>query len=227
MHPIRHKINFGEKAGRIAVKFYNGSSVVTGWIVKQTGSRKFKVTADGTTFFYTTLAQTTSQLTALTAGTGPDAALRAGLCTVEVTPYGGSTENVMAIQSKKLLTIQGSHLQWGVTFTASATGHGTISLVANSAPTVANTIPNQVATVAGAFSFTFAANTFADLNKDTLTYTSTLGSNAALPAWLVFDGPSRTFTKAATAGTTGAITVKVIANDGTATVNTTFTLTVS
>ena len=67
-----------------------------------------------------------------------------------------------------------------VTVTADDGNGGTVSdtfdiVVGNSndAPTVANPIPDQVATEDTPFSFTFAANTFADVDVgDTLTYTS-------------------------------------------------------
>jgi hypothetical protein len=225
MHPLNKK-NFGAKAGKLAVKFYDGSSIKTGWVLAQVGSVRYKVT-DGTTTKIARLCQTTAEVTALTAGTGPAASLRATLCTIEITPYGGSVENIRKMSTFRVFTVQGSHVVWKLGTTATAAGHGTIAIVANAAPVVANVIPNQTATVAGAFSFQFAANTFSDLNKDTLTYTSTLGDNSALPGWLVFTPATRTFTKAAAAGTAGAITVKVVASDGTLTASNTFTLTVS
>ena len=43
------------------------------------------------------------------------------------------------------------------------------------------------------FSFTFAANTFGDADGDPLTYTAQLSGGGALPAWLSFDGATRTF----------------------------------
>ena len=58
----------------------------------------------------------------------------------------------------------------------------------NDAPTVANPIPDQVATEDTPFTFTFAANTFADIDVgDTLTYTSDASG------WLSFNAATRTF----------------------------------
>ncbi|MES2793790.1 MAG: putative Ig domain-containing protein [Planctomycetota bacterium] len=94
----------------------------------------------------------------------------------------------------------------------------------NDAPTVANLIPNQFAPVNALFSFTFAANTFADIDVgDTLTYSVT-----GLPAWLSFDAASRTFTGTPTAGDAGSLsTITVTATDNhEASVSTTFDVTV-
>lgn len=225
MHPI-DKRNFGAKAGKLAVKFYDGSSVRTGWVLAQVGTLKYKVT-DGTTTKFARLAQTSTELTALTAGTGPDSALRASLCTIECTPFGGSTENVKKLMMARAITIQGSSFSWKLGTSATATGQGDITLRANVAPTVANAIPDATATVAAAWTYTFPTNTFADLNGDTLTYTSTKGDNSALPGYIVFTPATRTFTKAATAGSTGTITIKVTASDGTNTVSDTFDLVIS
>ncbi len=219
MHPINSR-NFGAKAGKLAVKFNDGSSVVTGWIVAQVGTKRYKVT-NGTTTGIRTLAQTSDELTAL--ATGPN-----NLCTIEIVNYNGSvTEHVQKLTRRHAITVEGNLLQFARGVAAAANGFGTVAVVANATPTVANVIPDQVATVAALFTYTFPANTFADLNGDTLTYTATKGDNSALPVWLVFDGPTRTFTKAATAGVTGTVAVKVIANDGTATVTDTFNLVVS
>ncbi len=58
----------------------------------------------------------------------------------------------------------------------------------NDAPTVANPISDQVASEDAAFSFIFAANTFADIDVgDTLTYTSDASG------WLSFNAATRTF----------------------------------
>ncbi|MBV7544653.1 Ig-like domain-containing protein, partial [Acidovorax sp. sic0104] len=65
---------------------------------------------------------------------------------------------------------------------------------ANAVPTVANTIPDRSATQGAAFSFQFAANTFADADVgDTLSYSAQLAGGGALPAWLSFDPATRTF----------------------------------
>lgn len=90
---------------------------------------------------------------------------------------------------------------------------------ANTAPTVANAIPDRPATVGTAFSFQFAANTFNDADGDTLTYT------AMAPSWLTFTGSTRTFSGTPTA--IGTESVTVTATDGSASVSDTFNIVVA
>ncbi|MGD9711758.1 MAG: cadherin-like domain-containing protein, partial [Thermomicrobiales bacterium] len=85
----------------------------------------------------------------------------------------------------------------------------------NDAPTVANLIPNQPATEDTAFSFQFAADTFADVDVgDTLTYAATLADGSALPSWLSFDPSTRTFSGTPLNEDVGTISIKVTATDG-------------
>jgi subtilisin-like proprotein convertase family protein/subtilisin family serine protease len=84
----------------------------------------------------------------------------------------------------------------------------------NDAPTVANAIPDQTATEDAAFSFQFAANTFADVDAgDALTYTAQLAAGGALPAWLTFDPGTRTFSGTPGNDDVGTVAVRVIASD--------------
>jgi hypothetical protein len=46
MHPL-HPRNFGSDATKISIRFYNGTSLVDGYIVKQLGTRRF-IVSDGT-----------------------------------------------------------------------------------------------------------------------------------------------------------------------------------
>ncbi len=227
MHPINNK-NFGANVGRLAVKFYNGSSVVTGWVLAQVGLARYKVT-DGTTTKFVVLCQNTDDTNALTNGAGPNAANRANLGTIEITPFGGSTENVKKLTAKQAVTIQGSFVTWALGVSATVAGQGTVTLVANAAPTVANLIPDQTGTVAGAFSYVIPANTFADANlEQTLTWSATTSGPAALSTIsFAFDPVTRTLTKGAGLSTTGAKTIIVTVSDGTATVSDTFTVTLS
>ncbi len=90
-------------------------------------------------------------------------------------------------------------------------------MVANSndAPTLVNAIANQAATEDSAFSFSFAANTFADADVgDTLTYTATLADGSALPSWLSFDAATRSFSGTPLNADVGTLSLKVTANDG-------------
>ena len=79
----------------------------------------------------------------------------------------------------------------------------------NDVPTVANPIPDQVATEDTPFTFTFAANTFADLDVgDTLTYISDASG------WLSFNAATRTFSGTPLNADVGTVTVTVTADDG-------------
>ena len=110
-----------------------------------------------------------------------------------------------------------------VKVTASDSNGGSISdtfniivstTTANQAPTVANMIPDQSATVDTEFSFTVPANTFSDADGDTLTYRATKADDMALPAWLTFNPDARTFSGTPTSTDTGTLMVKVTVSDG-------------
>ena len=87
-------------------------------------------------------------------------------------------------------------------------GSTSIEAGVNTAPTVVNLIADQEATEGTAFSFQFAANTFADADGDTLTYTS----DAA--GWLSFDAATRTFSGTPLNGDAGTSTFTLTADDG-------------
>ena len=101
------------------------------------------------------------------------------------------------------------------------------STVTNNPPTVANTIPDQTATVGTAFSYVFPANTFSDADtSDTLTYTATKAAGTDLPLWLAFAASTRTFSGTPTDA--GMVALKVTASDGNGgSVSDTFDITVS
>ena len=93
--------------------------------------------------------------------------------------------------------------------------NGTVGGTTNTAPTVANTIQDQTATVGTALSYAFPANTFADTDAgDTLTYTATKSDDSALPSWLSFAASTRMFSGTPTAADVGTVSVKVTASDG-------------
>ena len=85
---------------------------------------------------------------------------------------------------------------------------------ANSAPTVANPIPDQTVTVGTAFSYQVLANTFSDVENDPLSYTAARGDGTNLPTWLRFSANSRTFSGTPQASDVGTLSVKVTADDG-------------
>lgn len=99
----------------------------------------------------------------------------------------------------------------------------------NDAPVLQNAILDQVALSQYGFSFQMPENTFFDADPspyDVLTYTATLTGGGALPAWLTFDAATRTFSGTPTAGDTGAISIRVTANDGSLSVYDDFAITV-
>ena len=109
-----------------------------------------------------------------------------------------------------------------VTVTDSVGNSATVSFIfpavevpPNTAPTVANEIEDQTATVGTAFSFQFPAATFEDVDGDMLTYTATLDDDTTLPSWLRFDTANRSFSGTPGAGDGGTLTVRVTAGDGT------------
>jgi VCBS repeat-containing protein len=96
---------------------------------------------------------------------------------------------------------------------------------AEDAPTLDNAIADQSATESTPFNFSFAANTFGDLDaSDALTYSATLADSSPLPAWLNFDAATRTFSGTPGAGDIGTIDIRVSADDGSSAVSDTFSL---
>jgi Ca2+-binding RTX toxin-like protein len=95
------------------------------------------------------------------------------------------------------------------------------------APVVATPVPDQAATEDTTFSFTFAADAFTDADGDTLTYTATLESGAALPSWLTFDAASRTFSGTPLNGDVGTLSIRITASDGQLSVSDLFSIAIS
>ena len=103
--------------------------------------------------------------------------------------------------------------------TTAATGYPTsttiasvtamVNAAANNAPTVANMIPDQTATVGTALSYAFPDNTFNDADNDDLTYSATKSDDTALPTWLTFTAGTRTFSGTPQAADVGTLSVKV------------------
>ncbi|MCP2045715.1 Ig-like domain-containing protein, partial [Pontibacter sp. HSC-36F09] len=89
-----------------------------------------------------------------------------------------------------------------------------VSEPANQLPVVANAIADQSAAVGTAFSFTFGSDVFSDPDGDPLTYTAGLSGGEPLPAWLTFDGATRTFSGTPLSDTQASINLEVSAHDG-------------
>lgn len=85
----------------------------------------------------------------------------------------------------------------------------------NDAPGVNTPVPDQITAKNLPFSYSFPNTTFSDPDTNTtLTYTATLGSGAALPAWLNFNSNTRTFSGTPGNSDVGSITIKLTADDG-------------
>ncbi|GMQ57738.1 hypothetical protein AN1V17_21330 [Vallitalea sediminicola] len=74
----------------------------------------------------------------------------------------------------------------------------------NTAPTVANEIPDQTATVGKAFTYVIPENTFTDAENDTLTYSMSTTNSA-----IIFDGDTRTLIYTPTTEDTVSVTITV------------------
>src|SRR5947207_988099 len=73
---------------------------------------------------------------------------------------------------------------------------------------------DQTATRGQAFNYALPAGTFADANAgDTLTYSATLAAGSALPAWLIFNPASQTFSGTPGNSDGGTVQVQVTATD--------------
>ena len=91
-------------------------------------------------------------------------------------------------------------------------GAGTVA-PANTAPTVANAIADQSVTAGSPVSIIVPANTFADADHDTLSYTATFADGSALSTrGLSFDATTHVISGTLTGG--GSATISVTANDG-------------
>lgn len=85
----------------------------------------------------------------------------------------------------------------------------------NQSPVVTSYLDDKSAIEGQAFNYQFPLHTFIDPNVgNTLTYTATLSSGSALPAWLTFSSGTRTFSGTPTTGSTGYYEVRVTCSDG-------------
>jgi hypothetical protein len=218
VHPLNN-FQFGRATGRIAVIFHNGSAVVTGYVTKQIGTKKFVVSLGALTRTCV-LAQTSGELAVLTGTTNLAVNV---FCTIQITPFGGSVENVSSITDVRAITIQGSSVSYNLGVTANAAGKGTIAVYTNSnVVTIANPTNTNVATrVATNLGFVVGASS----QSDPLTYrlatfpaSGVVSVTNAVDTRNAFGSRSLTATELATVSyfpdAAGNYTVAVTATDG-------------
>ena len=99
----------------------------------------------------------------------------------------------------------------------------------NDAPFVNAAIPFQTTNTNSLFNFTFATDTFKDIDfGDSLTYSATLANGNTLPNWLFFNPFTRNLVGIPTSSDVGTIVLSVKATDsGNASANTSFALIVN
>ncbi|WP_420066124.1 DUF4347 domain-containing protein [Pectobacterium colocasium] len=97
----------------------------------------------------------------------------------------------------------------------------------NDAPVVSGTLTPQSVAQGGSLSFTLPSGLFTDPDGDTLTLSATLADGSPLPSWLSFNAATGTFSGTPANGDVGNLSIKVTANDGDASVSTSFSLTVT
>ena len=87
--------------------------------------------------------------------------------------------------------------------------------VSNTAPTLANTIPDVSAVVGTQFSYTVPADTFTDADGDEIRdYLATKTDGNAFPTWLAFTPRTQTFTGTPMTADVGTVSVRLTAGDG-------------
>lgn len=96
----------------------------------------------------------------------------------------------------------------------------------NAAPVVNIPIPDQLIPANQESQYTFPANAFTDPNGTALAYTAGLSNGNALPAWITFNGATRTFNATPTLENLGTYLVQVTASDGEMSVSDIFQYTV-
>lgn len=111
---------------------------------------------------------------------------------------------------------------WTVTYSASDGNGGAASVAfsfvigtssGNHPPVLNRPIEDQTVITGEQFSFTLPADTFLDQDGETLTYTATR-TDGTWPAWLNFNGATRTFSGTPTGPSLQFFTIRVTATDG-------------
>lgn len=110
---------------------------------------------------------------------------------------------------------------------ATASAAATILMVTNTAPTLTQPLPDQIATIGEAWSLGLPGDLFTDADGDLISYFASLEDGSELPSWLTFDTATASFTGTPPEGTNGPIAIRLQAYDGFSVSQATFTLDVS
>lgn len=193
MHPLNPH-NFG--ATGIGVSFYNGTSVVTGYVVKQTSATGFDVTDGVSGTFACQLAPTSAIATALSSNPT--------YCTIPVesnnsSATGGTFTPAYGVQSATVVSSTGTHWNVGDSL-ALPSGAGAL--------TVATLTGGAIATVTVG-----TAGSYASLFSDPTTGTRAAGSGATFTAHYAVD--SATIVGGGSGSTAGYAGTNVLTLTGT------------
>jgi Ca2+-binding RTX toxin-like protein len=96
----------------------------------------------------------------------------------------------------------------------------------NNAPVIASLLVDVSSPEDGEVSITLPANSFTDVDGDTLTYRASLADGSGLPAWLTVNATTGALSGTPPLNFNGVLDVRLTASDGTASVSDVFTLTV-
>jgi hypothetical protein len=118
MHPVSN-VDFGNEAGKIKIRFHNGTSIGYGYIVKQLSIYKFIVSSDGVTQYVCKLAKAGNPV--------------AGELVIDIFPVvngveSGTAQHVKKLLSKRATTIEGGSYAWTLGATTEA-GHARIASI--------------------------------------------------------------------------------------------------
>ncbi|SDQ37523.1 Ca2+-binding protein, RTX toxin-related [Pseudovibrio sp. Tun.PSC04-5.I4] len=102
----------------------------------------------------------------------------------------------------------------------------TISAV-NDQPVVASVLVDQSTPESVAWNYTVPAETFSDIDGDSLVLAASLEDGTPLPTWLTFDAVTQTLFGTPPQDFVGTLDIQITASDGTAEVSDTFELTVA
>jgi hypothetical protein len=104
--PVIPSDYFGSDSGKIAIIFNNGTEIVSGSIVKQTGTRRY-IVSDGASEYTVVLARTIADIENLPPGTA----------TIEVFPYIdgviiNKSEHIHKLEQFSCYTVEGHKFGW-------------------------------------------------------------------------------------------------------------------